>query len=80
MDKEYCDSVKCKIERKERKPNLKILSNMFEIKKTKKCPKGFKICRCNNKPKPLKDVINCKKTIRYNKRFIPKKYRNKKKK
>ena len=57
------------------KPKIVPPKSLFENKTKKKCPKGYKICRCDNKPKPIKFVENCKKTIKYNKRFINKKYK-----
>ena len=53
-EKDYCLKIKGKCEKKSRKLKIK---DLFEKpnKKTLKCPKGFKICKCN--PKKLK----CKK-------------------
>lgn len=51
----YCENVKNKLEKKERKMKVK---DLFEKpnKKPIKCPKGHKICMCNPKKPKCKKI------------------------
>ena len=51
MDINYCEIVDNKMKKKSKKKNYNKLSVMFETNKTKKCPKGKKICNCKKRKK-----------------------------
>ena len=55
-DIKYKDGIKSDCEVKKRKLKYKKLTDMFEVKKTIKCPKGFKVCNCNPKKPKCKKI------------------------